>query len=115
MTRLRSFRRPGTSRASTWLVFPGGKGLRGLQSTGLPLGRKDLIEAAQLNNNPHDDAVGRACKMGKEELMGMLAAVEVFVNRDHEADLRTWRGYMESIVKDLSSLDTVQTKIYIRL
>jgi uncharacterized pyridoxal phosphate-dependent enzyme len=93
--------------------FSGGKGLRGLQSTGLLLGRKDLIEAARLNNNPHDDTVGRTCKVGKEELMGMLAAVEVFVNRDHEADLRTWRGYMESIAKDLSGLDTVQTKIYI--
>jgi seryl-tRNA(Sec) selenium transferase len=93
--------------------FSGGKGLRGLQSTGLLLGRKDLIEAAQLNNNPHDDAVGRTCKVGKEELMGTLAAVEVFVNRDHEADLRTWRGYMESIAKDLSGIDTVRTKIYI--
>jgi L-seryl-tRNA(Ser) seleniumtransferase len=44
---------------------------------------------AQLNNNPHDDAVGRTCKVGKEELMATLAAVEVFVNRDHEADMRT--------------------------
>jgi L-seryl-tRNA(Ser) seleniumtransferase len=49
--------------------FSGGKSLRGLQSTGLLLGRRDLIEAAQLNNNPHDDAVGRTCKVGKEELM----------------------------------------------
>ena len=93
--------------------FSGGKGLRGLQSTGLLLGRKDLIEAAQLNNNPHDDAVGRTCKVGKEELMGMLAAVEVFVNRDHEADLRTWRGFMESIARDVTGIDTVQTRIYV--
>jgi seryl-tRNA(Sec) selenium transferase len=93
--------------------FSGGKGLRGLQSTGLLLGRRNLIEAAQFNNNPHDDAVGRTCKVGKEELMGMLAAVDVFVNRDHEADLRTWRGYMESIARDLNGIDGVQTKIYV--
>jgi seryl-tRNA(Sec) selenium transferase len=93
--------------------FSGGKGLRGLQSTGLLLGRKDLIEAAKLNNNPHDDAVGRTCKVGKEELMATLAAVDVFVSRDHEADLRTWRGFMESIAKDLSGIDGVQARIYV--
>jgi L-seryl-tRNA(Ser) seleniumtransferase len=93
--------------------FSGGKGLRGLQSTGLLLGRKELIEAAQLNNNPHDDAIGRPCKVGKEELMGMLAAVEVYLSRDHETDLRTWRGFMESIAGDVKDVDTVETSVYV--
>lgn len=91
----------------------GGKGLRGLQSTGLLLGRKDLIQAATLNNNPNDDAIGRPCKAGKEELMAMLAAVEVYLNRDHEADMREWRGYMESIASDVKGIDTVKTNVYI--
>jgi L-seryl-tRNA(Ser) seleniumtransferase len=93
--------------------FSGGKGLRGLQSTGLLLGRKDLIEAAQLNNNPNDDAIGRPCKVGKEELMGMLAAVEVYLSRDHEADLSLWKGFMESIAHDVKDLDTIKTNVYI--
>ncbi len=59
--------------------FSGGKGLRGPQSSGLLLGRKDLIQAALLNNNPNEDAIGRPCKVGKEEMMGLLAAVEEYV------------------------------------
>ena len=93
--------------------FSGGKGLRGPQSSGLLLGRKDLIQAAVLNNNPNDDAIGRTCKVGKEELMGLLAAVEEYVQRDHDADLRLWRGYMESIAGDLRGLSTVTAEVYV--
>ncbi len=93
--------------------FSGGKGLRGPQSSGLLLGRKDLIQAAMLNNNPHEEAIGRPCKVGKEELMGLLAAVEEYVQRDHEADIRLWRGFMESIAKDLRGIGTVTTEVYV--
>src|SRR6266542_142584 len=86
------------------VTFSGGKGLRGPQSSGLLLGRKDLIQAAVLNNNPHEEAIGRPCKVGKEELMGLLAALEEYVHRDHEADIRLWRGFMESIAKDLRGI-----------
>ena len=58
--------------------FSGGKGLRGPQASGLLLGRGDLIAAAQLNNNPYSDTIARTCKVGKEEIMGLLAAVEVY-------------------------------------
>ncbi len=95
------------------VAFSGGKGLRGPQSTGLLLGRRDLIEAARLNSNPNEDAIGRVCKTGKEELMGMLAAVELYLNRDHEADQRAWRGFMESIAGDVRDVDTVKTDVYI--
>jgi D-glucosaminate-6-phosphate ammonia-lyase len=93
--------------------FSGGKGLRGPQSSGLLLGRKDLIEAARLNNNPNDDAIGRTCKVGKEEMMGLLAAVDEYVQRDHEADLRQWRGFMESIAGDLRGISTVTAEVYV--
>jgi L-seryl-tRNA(Ser) seleniumtransferase len=57
-------------------AISGGKGLRGPQAAGLLLGRRDLIEAAALNNNPHTDAIGRTSKVGTEELVGMWAALE---------------------------------------
>jgi L-seryl-tRNA(Ser) seleniumtransferase len=93
--------------------FSGGKGLRGPQSSGLLLGRKDLIQAAVLNNNPHEEAIGRPCKVGKEEMLGLLAAVEEYVQRDHEADIRLWRGFMESIAKDLRGIGTVTAEVYV--
>jgi L-seryl-tRNA(Ser) seleniumtransferase len=95
------------------VAFSGGKGLRGPQSAGLLLGRKDLIEAAQLNGNPNDDAIGRVSKVGKEELMGMLAAVELYLSRDHEADQRIWRSFMESIARSLRGIESVKTRIYV--
>src|SRR5690606_4760108 len=67
------------------VAFSGGKGLRGPQASGLLLGRQDLIEAAALNNNPYSDTIGRGMKVGKEEIMALLRAVEVYVQRDHEA------------------------------
>jgi len=93
--------------------FSGGKGLRGPQSSGLLLGRKELIQAALLNNNPIEDAVGRPCKVGKEEIVGLLAALEEYVQRDHDADMRLWRGFVESIAKDLRGISTVSTEIYV--
>jgi uncharacterized pyridoxal phosphate-dependent enzyme len=93
--------------------FSGGKGLRGPQSSGLLLGRKDLIQAAVLNNNPHEEAIGRPCKVGKEEMLGLLAAVEEYVQRDHEADIRLWRGFMESIAKDLRGIGNVTAEVYV--
>jgi L-seryl-tRNA(Ser) seleniumtransferase len=93
--------------------FSGGKGLRGPQSSGLLLGRKDLIQAAVLNNNPIEDAIGRPCKVGKEEMMGLLVAVEEYVRRDHEADIRLWRGFMESVAKDLRGISTVTAEVYV--
>jgi L-seryl-tRNA(Ser) seleniumtransferase len=92
--------------------FSGGKGMRGPQSSGLLIGRKDLIQAALLNNNPHEEAIGRPCKVGKEEMMGILAALEEYVRRDHDADQRLWRGFMESISRDVRDISTVTAEIY---
>ena len=93
--------------------FSGGKGLRGPQAAGLLLGRKDLIDAAHRNNNPHSDTIGRGMKVGKEEIMGILAAVETYASRDHDADQKEWRGFMERISKDLKGVPTVETEVYI--
>jgi L-seryl-tRNA(Ser) seleniumtransferase len=93
--------------------FSGGKGLHGPQSSGLLLGRSDLIEAAHLNNNPYADTIARTAKVGKEEIMGLLAAVEVYVKRDHAEDLRLWRGMMQSVARDLKRVKSVTTEMYV--
>ena len=71
------------------VVFSGGKGLCGPQSSGLIVGRADLIEACALNSNPYS-GVGRSMKVGKEEIMGLLAAVELFMAQDEEAVIADW-------------------------
>jgi L-seryl-tRNA(Ser) seleniumtransferase len=93
--------------------FSGGKGLRGPQASGLLLGRPELIAAAHLNNNPWSDTIGRTSKVGKEEIMGLLAAVEVYVRRDHEADMKLWRGFMQSIARDVSGVRGVTSEVYV--
>jgi D-glucosaminate-6-phosphate ammonia-lyase len=91
------------------VCYSGGKCLRGPQASGLVLGRRDLLWAAFLNGAPHH-ALGRPMKAGKEEIMGLLAAVEAWVQgRDHEAEWRMWEGYLEEIraaIADLPSLET---------
>jgi L-seryl-tRNA(Ser) seleniumtransferase len=67
-------------------VFSGGKALRGPQASGLIVGRADLIEAIRAHGAPNQ-RLGRPMKVGKEEMVGLLAAVEIYVNRDHTADL----------------------------
>ena len=67
------------------VTFSGGKGIRGPQCTGLLLGRKDLIEYAVKNNNPYGNTVGRGMKVGKEEIVGMVAAVDWFLSQDETA------------------------------
>ena len=75
------------TRAWAWICTPfsGGKGLAGPQCSGLLLGRKDLIDAALANCCPWEGAVCRAMKVGKEEIMGCLAAVEAWKKKDLNA------------------------------
>jgi L-seryl-tRNA(Ser) seleniumtransferase len=93
--------------------FSGGKALRGPQASGLLLGRADLIEAAHMNNNPHADTIARTCKVGKEEIMGLLAAVEVYAKRDHAADMKLWHGFVQSIARDLKRVRGVTAEVYV--
>jgi len=67
------------------VAFSGGKGMRGPQCTGLLLGRKDLIDSARLNNSPNSNAVGRGLKVAKEDVIGMVAAVDWFLSQDDAA------------------------------
>lgn len=89
------------------VAFSGGKGLRGPQCAGLLLGRKDLIEAALLNNNPHEDTIGRPCKVGKEEIVGMFATLERYLKIDHTAEWKDWEARLASIEKTVSTVPGV--------
>ena len=92
------------------VVFSGGKAIRGPQSTGLVLGRSDLVEAVRLNANPFT-AIGRGMKVGKEEIVGLLAAVELFLATDEEEELARWRQALETIAATLNEFDGVHAEV----
>ncbi len=93
--------------------FSGGKGLGGPQCSGLLLGRKDLIEAALANTSPWEGAVCRAMKVGKEEVMGALAAVEAWTKMDLEALNREWQNRVKRIATLVETVPGVTTEIKI--
>jgi seryl-tRNA(Sec) selenium transferase len=93
--------------------FSGGKGLRGPQCAGLLLGRKDLIEAALANCSPWEGSVCRGMKVGKEEIIGMLAAIEAWQQIDLPALNKAWRGRVEKIAKLVETVPGVTTTITI--
>src|ERR1043165_3594047 len=93
--------------------FSGGKGLAGPQCSGLLLGRKDLIKAALANCCPYEGAVCRALKVGKEEIMGCLAAVEAWKKKDLNALDKEWSARVNRIAKIVETVDGVTTDIRI--
>lgn len=93
--------------------FSGGKGLSGPQCSGLLLGRKDLIEAALMNCNPREGAVCRPMKVGKEEIMGCLAALEKWLNLDETKLYAEWNGRVDRIRKLVDTVPGIKTDIYI--
>ena len=91
-------------------VFSGNKGLSGPACTGLVLGRNDLVEAARLNAPPHY-AIGRQMKVGKEEIIGLLRAVELFVARDEAAVRERWQAQAKTIARALAEVPQVQVVV----
>src|SRR5712691_2794809 len=89
------------------VIFSGGKALRGPQSSGLLLGRKDLIEASIPAMSPFG-GIGRGMKVGKEELCGLLAAVERYLKVDHEAEFRELESRVAAIRSALKGISGVQ-------
>ena len=95
------------------VTFSGGKGIRGPQCTGLLLGRKDLIDAAKLNNSPFSNTIGRGLKVAKEEVVGMVAAVDWFLSQDDAALEAEFQKRADLIAARLRSLPTVETKTFV--
>ena len=94
------------------LTFSGGKGIRGPQSAGLLLGRADLIKAARLNSSPNSDTVGRGLKVNKEEMLGMMVALDVFMKRDHDADWREYEKRVKIIGDSVQSIKGIKTETW---
>ena len=89
----------------------GGKAIRGPQSAGILMGRKDLIAAARLSAPPRGGNIGRGMKVNKEEVLGMYVALEKYINQDHEAEWKMWEGKIDSITKSVSSITGVTTEV----
>jgi L-seryl-tRNA(Ser) seleniumtransferase len=95
------------------VAFSGGKGIRGPQSAGLLLGRKGLIEAARLNAPPNGNTVGRGMKVNKEEMLGMLVALELFLEKDHAREAREFERRAEVIRTSAAAVSGVKAEVFV--
>ena len=95
------------------VAFSGGKGMRGPQNAGLLLGRKDLIAAAVQNNSPNSDSVGRGMKVAKEQIVGMVAAVDWFLSQTDAALESEFRRRAERIAAQLKNIPTLEPRVVI--
>jgi uncharacterized pyridoxal phosphate-dependent enzyme len=94
------------------ITFSGGKAMRGPQCAGLLIGRKDLVANALLNNSPHEDTLGRSQKVGKEEIVGMVKALELYLNQDHEALNKEWQARLERVSSQITRAPGVSTEFF---
>lgn len=98
------------AQGATVVAYSGGKAICGPQCAGLLLGRKDILMSAWQASSPHHGP-GRDNKVGREETLGMVAAVEAWVKRDHKAEWTKWLGYLDTIAKRVSQVDGVTTAV----
>ena len=91
--------------------FSGGKGVLGPQSTGILAGRADLIEAAYANSAPNSEAIGRAAKVCKEEIAGLVTALELFVDTDFDAVQAAWRAKSAHVADRLQGIDGLEVEL----
>jgi len=91
------------------IAFSGGKAIRGPQCAGLLIGKKEFIANALLNNSPHEDTLGRGMKVGKEEIVGMVKALECYLNEDHGALEKEWWRRLDSVSSEITRVSGVAT------
>ena len=95
------------------VAFSGGKGLRGPQSAGLLLGKRKYIEAARMHTPPRGETIGRGMKVNKEEVLGMLAALELYLQKDHAKEWEMWESQIQLISDSATSIEGVSTEIHV--
>src|SRR3954465_3564045 len=94
-------------------AFSGGKAMRGPQCAGLLIGKKELVANALLNNSPHEDTLGRVAKVGKEEIIGMVKALELYLHEGHDALAREWQNRLDRISHELTKIPGVTTSFFV--
>ena len=92
------------------VCYSGGKGIRGPQGTGILVGKADLVEAARLNAAPNA-AIGRSAKVSKEEIMGLIAALDAFLKGDEEQEMATYRRRCEDLIDHLDEVPGVTATV----
>jgi L-seryl-tRNA(Ser) seleniumtransferase len=97
-------------RGATLVGYSGGKIIRGPQSAGVLLGRKDLVKAAWVHSAPHH-GYARAMKVGREEVVGMVVAIEQWVKRDHDAEWKKWTARMEHVATRVTKIPGVSARV----
>jgi uncharacterized pyridoxal phosphate-dependent enzyme len=95
------------------VTFSGGKAIRGPQCAGMLIGRKEMIANALLNNSPHEDTLGRSQKVGKEEIVGMVKALELFLAEDHDTLAKEWQDRLEKISREVTKVPGVSTSYFV--
>jgi L-seryl-tRNA(Ser) seleniumtransferase len=91
------------------IAFSGGKAIRGPQCAGLLIGKKEFVANALLNNSPHEDTLGRSQKVGKEEIVGMVKALESYLKEDHAALDKEWSSRLDYVSAEISRVPGVTT------
>lgn len=94
------------------VTFSGGKAIRGPQCAGLLIGREDLVHYALLNNSPYEDTIGRSQKVGKEEIVGMIKALEIHLSEDQDGLTREWQQRLENISAQITKVPGVRTSYF---
>jgi L-seryl-tRNA(Ser) seleniumtransferase len=94
------------------ITFSGGKALRGPQCAGLLIAREDLVHYALLNNSPYEDTLGRGQKVGKEEIVGMIKALELYLAEDHDALAKEWQDRLETVSRQITTVPGVSTSFF---
>ncbi|MCQ6557602.1 aminotransferase class V-fold PLP-dependent enzyme [Paenibacillus mendelii] len=101
-----------TQRGVDLVIFSGGKTLMGPQSTGLIVGRKELVLMCRLQAGPASDTIGRPMKVGREEMAGLYAAIELYLKHDHEEIRSRHERVVETFCNELAALGYSTNRVY---
>ena len=95
----------------SFVALSGGKAICGPQSAGILMGKKDIIAAARLNNFPNSVTIGRGMKVNKEEMLGMYAALDRYINQDHDKEWKMWEDRVKTITSEVEKINGVTTAV----
>jgi uncharacterized pyridoxal phosphate-dependent enzyme len=95
------------------ITFSGGKAMRGPQCAGLLIGREELVHYALLNNSPYEDTLGRGQKVGKEEIVGMVKALELYLAEDQDALTKEWQSRLDTVSRQITKIPGVSTSFFV--